>query len=162
MKRYIRSNDYLTEEQKAILRKADTSDWSRMQTERTEDEIREAEGYDKYCKANRRRSEVDAASNISISQLVKKVHQAKDELAKYDKEKVDFVLRCQDDIMKAISDHYSEEHIDDDMPIGPSLSQIKNDWCEQALEDDLMTEEEFDDIFNLLDIISIETAHAQA
>jgi len=162
MKRYIRSNDYLTDEQKAILRKADTSDWSRMQTERMEDDIREAGGYDKYCRANRGRSEVDAASNMSIAQMAKRVHEAKDELAKYDKEKVDLVRRCQDDIMKAISDHYSEDHIDDDMPIGPGLSQIKNDWCEQALEDDIMTEEEFDDIFDLLDIISIETAHSQA
>lgn len=163
MKRYIRSNDYLTDEQKAILRKADTSDWSKMQTERMEDDIRDAEGYDKYCKLDKRRKEVDAASNMSIAQMAKRVHEAKDELAKYDEEKVKYVQECQDEIMRAISDYYDDEHEDPaDWPTGPRISQIKNDYWEAALEDDLMTDEEFEDIFDLLDIISLEIAHSQA
>lgn len=92
----------------------------------------------------------------SIPDQVKKIREAQNALNKYDKEKVDYVRQCQDDIVKAISDRYLHE--DDDYPIGSTLSEIKRDYLVGAIEDDLMTEDEFEDILDLLDIISIEYA----
>lgn len=50
MKRYIRSNDFLSDEDKEILRNADTSDWSAMQDEYVEDRIRDAGSYEEYIR----------------------------------------------------------------------------------------------------------------
>lgn len=56
MKKWIHaSNDFFDEETKRILRNADTSDWSKMQTERVEDEINDAGGYDKYIAKEKKR-----------------------------------------------------------------------------------------------------------
>lgn len=54
MKRVIRSDDFLSDEYKEILRKADTSDWSQMQTERQQDEVDRAGGYDRYLSEERK------------------------------------------------------------------------------------------------------------
>ena len=89
-----------------------------------------------------------------VDQL-KKINNAKRALQQYDKEKVDYVRECQDEITRAISDSYTEEG-DFDRPLGPKLSEIKRDYLVGAIEDDLMTEDEFEDIFELIDIISLE------
>lgn len=85
---------------------------------------------------------------------ISKINSAKRELEQYDSAKVDYVKECIDEITKAISDSYQRE--DDDRPVGPILSEIKRDYLVGAIEDDLMTEEEFEDIYDLLDIISLE------
>lgn len=92
----------------------------------------------------------------SIPDQVKKIREAQNALNKYDKEKVDYVRQCRDDIVEAISEKY--QHEDGDYPVGPKLSEIKRDYLVGAIEDDLMTEDEFEDILDLLDIISIEYA----
>jgi len=60
LKRVIRSDDFLSDEYKEILRRADTSDWAQMQTERQQDEIDRAGGYDRYL-----RKEHDRARKIT-------------------------------------------------------------------------------------------------
>lgn len=90
----------------------------------------------------------------SIPQQVKKITDAKNALKKYDPEKVAYVKECQDELTKAISDSYERE--EDDRPVGPILSEIKRDYLVGAIEDDLMTEEEFEDILALMDIVDLE------
>lgn len=96
----------------------------------------------------------------TISDQVKKIRQAQNALTKFDPKKVEYVKECQDEIAKAISDSYVDEDVDH--PIGPMLSEIKRDYLVGAIEDDFMTEEEFDEIFDLLDIVSIELASQYA
>ena len=93
-----------------------------------------------------------------MSQMAASIAEAKRELANYDQEKIDYVRRCQDDMMQAISDSYVEDESGDlyQEPIGPKLSEIKRDYLVGAIEDDLMTEEEFEDIYNLLDVVALE------
>jgi hypothetical protein len=101
----------------------------------------------------------------SIKDELRRINKAKQELAKYDKEKVDYVKRCQDDIMDAISDSYFDEngeYLEENRPIGSTLSEIKRDYMVVAIEDDLMTEEEFEDILDLIDIIDLEYAAANS
>lgn len=90
----------------------------------------------------------------SIPQQVKKIADARNALKQYDAEKVAYVQKCLDELTKAISDSYDRE--EDDRPVGPILSGIKSDYLVGAIEDDLMTEDEFEDIFALLDVISLE------
>lgn len=96
----------------------------------------------------------------SIPQQIKKIRDAQDALNKYAPEKVAYVRECQDELIKAISDSYQRE--EDDRPVGPILSEIKRDYLVGAIEDDLMTEEEFEDILALMDIIDIELASPYA
>lgn len=88
--------------------------------------------------------------------VANRIAQAKRELTKFPQECVDYVRECQDEIAKVISDYYTEE---EERPVGPEISQIKKDYMLGAIEDDMMTEEDFDEIFDLLDIINIEYAH---
>lgn len=92
----------------------------------------------------------------SIPDQIKKIRDAQKELNKFDTEKVQYVKECHDEMTSEISDSYQRE--DDDRPIGPTLSEIKRDYLIGAIEDDLMTEEEFDEILDLLDVIAIEYA----
>lgn len=95
----------------------------------------------------------------SIPQMASRINEAKRALAQYDQEKVDYVRDCQEDIMEEINAQYFDEDynlVDEDRPVGPKLSEIKRDYLVGALEDDLMTEEEFEDIYNLLDVVALE------
>ena len=47
-KKRVKANDYLSDEDKEILRRADTSDWSEMQNEYIQDEIDRAGSYSRY------------------------------------------------------------------------------------------------------------------
>lgn len=99
-----------------------------------------------------------------MSEMAAKIAEAKRELAQYDEEKVAYVRECQDEIMQAISDSYREDESGDlyQEPVGSKLSEIKRDYLVGAIEDDMMTEEEFEAIFDALDILDLELAHAQA
>lgn len=84
------------------------------------------------------------------------VTQAQKDLMNYSEEQVNFVRECQDAIVQELSDSFFDE--DDrfaEENRTANISSIKNDYIEQALEDDLMTEEEFNDILDLLDIIDL-------
>lgn len=64
----VEADDFLSDEDKEILRKADTSDWADMQHERTENAIRKAGGYANWIKKekdSRKKNNVSCASGIS-------------------------------------------------------------------------------------------------
>lgn len=99
--------------------------------------------------------------HASTSDTLKNIQEAKKELQSYTDEQIQYVKDCQDEISKAISDNYAREDEGLD-PVGPKLSEIKRDYMVGAIEDDLMTEEEFEDIFDLLDVIAIELSQPYA
>lgn len=90
--------------------------------------------------------------------MLKKVNEAKRQLAKYDEEKVDYVRQCVDDVNHDISAMHLNDLNDD--AISVNISGIKTDYLIEAIEDDLMTGEESNEIYNLLDIIGLEAASA--
>lgn len=103
-------------------------------------------------------------SENTISEMAHKIHEAKDALAQYDEEQVEYVRECQQEIARVISDHYldDDQETDHSWPVGPRVSQIKEDYLLGAITEGLMSEEEFEDIFDLLDIIDLEYAQAHA
>lgn len=86
-------------------------------------------------------------------------------LSKYTDEQIELVRECTDDIKAEISRSYEIDYgIDNDDPKlrAAGISAITEDWLEQALEDDLLTEDEFYDILNALEILDTEAANAYA
>lgn len=96
----------------------------------------------------------------TISEIVKNISSAKKALSSYSNEQIEYVKECRDEMSKEISKYYTEE--DTDRHVGSKLSEIKRDYLVGAIEDELMTETEFDDIFDLLDVIDLEMAHSFA
>lgn len=79
---------------------------------------------------------------------------AKRDLVKHDREKVGFVRECQDEVNKAIQDSYAKNgdgYFNN--ALVTKISNIKNKFIEEAIDEDLMSEEEFEEIFDLLDIV---------
>lgn len=79
-------------------------------------------------------------------------------LDEYEPDKVEFVQDCYQAVLDDISDFYTSEN--DERPI--QTSTIKRDYLIEAIEDDLMTEDEFNDIYALLETIGEEEAHSMA
>lgn len=94
----------------------------------------------------------------AIQHMWSDVAQARRALKEYDSAKVDYVRECRDEMSKAVSDYLMEDDTVSDI----NLSAIKTDYLLGAIEDELMSEEEFDAIFDLLDTIELESAHAFA
>ena len=86
-------------------------------------------------------------------EFFKKVSDAKETLSQFSKEKVSFVKKAYDDVLADISDAFISDR-------GTSSSRIKNDYKSLALEDNIVTEEEFDTIYKALEIIGV--FHSQA
>lgn len=93
------------------------------------------------------------------SNMISRIARAKRELEHYDEEQVELVERCYDDVCDEISEYYMA---DDGRDVGPRISSIKRDWMFEAIEDDLLTEEEFDKLYDLVDIIHYQEASAYA
>ena len=99
----------------------------------------------------------------SISNMISKVAYARRKLKQYDPKAVQYVQDCYDEVCRAISDKYSAEFDPEDYPSPvPSERQIKEDYCLGAVEDELMSYEEFDEIYDLIEVLGLEKAHAQA
>ena len=97
--------------------------------------------------------------HASTKDTIRRISEAKRALGQYTDEQIQYVKECQDELASAISDSYFDENgefADEDRPIGSQLSEIKRDYMVGAIEDDLMTEEEFEDIMALLDVVSLE------
>ena len=89
-----------------------------------------------------------------------RIADAKEALHKYPQDVIDYVKECRDKIVDRISQSYYTE--EEDAPVGPAVSEIKRDYMTGAIEDDMMTEEEFEEIFDLLDVLALEHAHKYA
>ena len=93
---------------------------------------------------------------LSSTDMLKRINDAKRELATYPAENVEYVKQCRDEILKAISDQYVDELENDKEVRNINLNAIKTDYMLGAIEDDMMTEEEFEKIYDLLDVIAFE------
>lgn len=101
----------------------------------------------------RRRFMPMAASTIIAS--INSLTEAQEELKYYDKEKVDFVKDCRDALNMDIYNNLDEYREDEDLAEA-NLSAIKEDYIQKAVDEDIMSEEEFEEIFALFDAIDIE------
>ena len=88
--------------------------------------------------------------------MLSRISDAKNALNGYDPENVEYVKECRDEILKEISRQYGEEVDTIDQPLGATLSEIKRDYMLGAVEDGMMDEDEFEDIFNILDELALE------
>lgn len=64
-------NDVLTDEEKETLREADTSEWSKMMSDRLEDDINKAGGYSNYIKRERVYSSLASSSDKVIQNQIR-------------------------------------------------------------------------------------------
>lgn len=88
-------------------------------------------------------------------EFFKKVSNARETLKQFSKEKIDFVKKAYDEILADIGDAFISER-------GTNTSQIKNEYISIAVEDDLMTAEEFETIYNALLVIGTFESHKYA
>lgn len=84
---------------------------------------------------------------------------AKKVLAKYNQEQIDLVDDCLDEINSYISNYYADGP-DPDRSIGRLIFDIKKDYLSEALEYEILSKEEFDELYDALDIIRSDRALA--
>lgn len=90
-----------------------------------------------------------------MKEFIKKLNESKRELKKFSEDKVEFVRKCYDDVVKDIIECESDGG---ENGMYNHSSEIIRDYKCECYEDDLMSEEEFDRIYELIDFISIESA----
>jgi hypothetical protein len=88
-------------------------------------------------------------------EFFKKVNDARETLTNFSKDKVDFVKKAYDEVLADIGDAFVSER-------GDNSSKIKRDYISIAIEDDLMSAEEFETIYKALEVIGVFYAHANA
>lgn len=98
----------------------------------------------------------------SLQSMISNIATARKALGKYSAEKVDYVKECYDEIGSLYSDYYLADNEEDESRISREINYCKKDYLVGAIEDNLMTEDEFNDIYQLLDIIGLEEAHSMA
>lgn len=86
---------------------------------------------------------------------------AKDTLKKYSDEQIDYVRECYDEVLEDISNHYTWDDMDGDAP-QIHTNSIKTDYLIGAIEDDLMEEEDFEDIYTAMEVLGELDAMAYA
>lgn len=95
----------------------------------------------------------------AVKSMLSKINNAKRKLEQFDKDKVDFVTKCHDEVNKELSKRYSDDELDNEAISVTTISGIKTDYLIEAIEDDIMTEEEFNEIFRLLDILDMDNSY---
>ena len=90
--------------------------------------------------------------------FIKKLNESKRELEKYSEEKIEFVRKCREEVIKYEIE--KEERLSKGFWLDDcySSSEIIRDYKCECMEDEIMSEEEFDKIYELIDFISIESA----
>jgi hypothetical protein len=91
--------------------------------------------------------------------MISQISRAERELNNYTEEQVSLVEECYEDVIEEISEWYMR---DDGSDVGHQISSVKRDWMLQAIEDDLLTEEEFDKLYDLVDTVHYREAAAYA
>lgn len=99
-----------------------------------------------------------------VADQTSRIEKAKAKLATYPKEHVDYVKQCRYEVYSIISRHQlaDDRETDPSWPSGPSAQQVKNDWELDAINDGIMSEQEFNDIYDLLDLIALEYSETYA
>lgn len=85
---------------------------------------------------------------------------AREILKKYSPEQIKLVQKCNDDMNAEISKQFEEDWDPEMCPI--SLNAIKTDWMIEAIEDDLLEEDEFEELLSAIDVLDSEEANAWA
>lgn len=111
-----------------------------------------------YDKTLELRSLFDDENDIKTEapkEFFKKVSNAKETLSHFSKSQVDFVKKAYDEVLADIGDAFVSER-------GNNSSKIKNDYISIAIEDNLMSAEEFETIYKALEVIGVFHANANA
>lgn len=106
-------------------------------------------------------SEKVQSSTINASNEWAKYRIAQDTLKKYTDEQIDYVRECYDEVLADISNHYAWDDEEGDAP-QINTDAIKTDYLVGAIEDDLMEEEDFEDIYTALETLGEREAMAYA
>lgn len=95
-----------------------------------------------------------------MREFIKKLNESKRELENFSKEKIDYVRECRDNVIKYEIE--KEERISKGFWLDDcySSSEIIRDYKVGSYEDDLMSDEEFDRIYELLNVVATESAMA--
>lgn len=93
-----------------------------------------------------------------MKEFIKKLNESKRELESFSKEKIEYVQECRDEVVKDIIE--CEERRDKGFDCNYNSSEIIRDYKVGSYEDDLMSDEEFDKIYELLDVVATESAMA--
>ena len=88
-------------------------------------------------------------------EFFKKVNNARETLTNFSKDKVDFVKKAYDEVLADIGDAFVSER-------GNNSSKIKNDYISIGIENDILTVEEFETIYNAFLVIGTFESHAHA
>ena len=87
----------------------------------------------------------------TVLDSIESIEEVKKALAEYEPEQVDLVKHCIDALNKDINNNW--ELYEDDDVAKINLTAIKDDYMMRALDEELMSEEDFEDIFALLDLM---------
>lgn len=98
---------------------------------------------------------------MRMKEMAEKIARANNELlVKYKMDEVEIVRACHEDMVKIVSDYYSTDEGMAD--IGRYLSECKRDYMSEAAEDYGMSAERFEEIMELVELISTMEANAVA
>lgn len=97
----------------------------------------------------------EANETEAPKEFFNKMTKAKETLSHFTVQQVDFVKKAYEEVLADIGDAFVN-------PRGNNSSKIKNEYMSQAIEDNLMTEEEFETIYKALEVIGVFYAHANA
>lgn len=75
---------------------------------------------------------------------------AKAVISRYSQEQIDYIMDVRRDINSIISDYYST--LDAGSSVGADISMCLSDWKEGAVEGDILTEDEFEELYEAVDI----------
>lgn len=85
---------------------------------------------------------------------------AREILKKYSPEQIKLVQKCNDDMNAEISKQFYEDW---DLEVSSiNLNAIKTDWMIEAIEDDLLEEDEFEELLSAIEVLGYEEANAWA
>ena len=93
-----------------------------------------------------------------MREFIKKLNESKRELESFLKEKINYVQECREEVIKDIIE--CEERRDKGFDCNYNSSDIIRDYKIGCYLEDLMSEEEFDKIYELLDVVATESAMA--
>lgn len=92
------------------------------------------------------------------SSTLNKLKSARSILQKYSTDQVKFVQECFDEVCSIASDSFDTE--DTDEIVGRRMDECINDYAATAVEDGLLTDNEFDELYNAVATIGDEEAAA--
>ncbi len=120
-------------------------------------------GLDAKIRSKKSKSKVNASSYPIPS--IQEIAKARRELEAYDPKKVEYVQKCYDDVLNEFNKYYETDEDGElieypDSVYGINTNAVKNDYLLGALEDELMTEEEFNHIYFLIETAQSEEAIA--